>query len=172
MTSDRTFVITVAVALVAGGFAGHAWQPPARVEYREREVIKYRDREQTNVKIATVSAPVVKTIYRDRTVTVPGGTVTVEHWREREDKGEVKTTAEEQTVIIREVDKIRDVLRIETRAPLWFVGASGGIDTSLAKYAAVNAGMRIVGPVYLQAQVASSMNDVKPVATVGVMVQF
>lgn len=116
----------VAAALALAFLGGRMSAPGPSVEVREKERIVYRDREQTNTKIATVAAPAVRTVYLDRTITVPGGTVTIEKWRDVEHKGEVKTTAEEQTVLIREVDVVRDVVRIETRAPTWGVSLMGG----------------------------------------------
>ena len=145
MYSGRTLIVMSLMVLAAGGVTGASFRRPGRVEIREHERIVYKDREQTNVKIATISAPVVRTVYLDRTITVPGGTVTIEKWREREDKGEVKTSAEEQTVIIREVDKVRDVVRIETRAPTWDVSLLAGASLREPLVAVPSASWAVVG---------------------------
>ena len=120
------------LAFIGGAAIGTAaFRRPARVEYREKEVVKFREAETkaATVTVARVEGPTMRVEWREKIVKEPGGTVIVERWREREDKGAVSTNASAATVEVREVsvDKIRDVVRIETRAPAWRLSLTPGV---------------------------------------------
>jgi hypothetical protein len=127
----RSWIIAL-IAFVGGAAVGATtFRRPARVEYREKEAIKWREKESvaSAVSVARVEGPTVRVEWRERTVTEPGGTVIVERWREREDKGPVSTNLAATKIEVREVqvDKVRDVLRIETRTPTWRASLMPGV---------------------------------------------
>lgn len=128
--SGTTLAVAAAIAFTAGGVTGAAFRRPAKTEFRDREVIKWRESEQQQhtTTIARVEGPKMRVIWHETTKTEPGGIVYVDRWHEREDTGPVETKAAEQTVLIREVavDKIREVVKVETRTPTWMFGVKAG----------------------------------------------
>lgn len=129
--SGNLFIGSIAVALAVGGFTGAvAFSKPGRIEYKDREVLKYRDKESATTALAVnrIEGPKTKIMWREKTVTEPGGTVYVDRWHEKLIEGPTITKQEEQTVLIREVavDRIKEVTKIETRLPTWSVSLQGG----------------------------------------------
>lgn len=128
--SGTTLAVAAVIAFTAGGITGAAFRRPAKIVYKDKEAIKLREAEQQQrtTTIARVEGPKMRVIWRETTKTEPGGVVYVDRWHEREDTGPVETKSAEQTVLIREVavDKIREVVKIETRAPLWSFAIQGG----------------------------------------------
>lgn len=138
------------IAAIGLAFAGgRISAPSASVVYKDREVIKYRDRTTSTIAnaLTKTEGPKTKILWHERTVTEPSGVVYVDRWHERETAGPVVTKAEESTVFIREVevDKIRDVVRIVTRAPTWSVSVLGGTSVPEPWLALPGASHAVVG---------------------------
>lgn len=128
MTFSKLSLFALVIpGLAIAFFAGRASvSPPA--EYREHvaEKLQAREEAKTNLNTTKTVGPTERVVYRERTVTVPGGTITVERWHTAEKAAEIVTKAEEQTVLIREVEveKIRDVVRVSR--PQWRVSLMPG----------------------------------------------
>ena len=180
------FLASIVAALLAGGITGASFRRPANVKETASASAelssKFDMREDWaaswNFTQHTPPKETIKWYVKYRPGAKPGECEIAEKGGEIEKVGPGENVAEaKSTGVVAAKGEAKQATSSETSrethaAPLWFVGASGGVDTSLAKYAAINAGVRILGPLYLQAQVASSVSDVKPIVTVGVMVQF
>ena len=170
VTWRRCALFSFAAFLLGGAVASVALRKPARVEYREREVVKWREKEAstTNVAVTKTEGPSMRVQWRERVVTKPGGVTIVDRWHDHEDKGPTTTKAEEQKIVVREVavDKIRDVARIETRAPTWDVSLMGGASAREPLVAVPGAPWAVLG-LSVQRQIAGPFTAGAWVSSVG-----
>lgn len=175
--STRVYVGSVVAALAVGAFAGSvAFSRPSETVFKDREIIKWREKQSASVAVALskTEGPKTKIMWHEKTVTVPGGTVYVDRWHVKTVDGPVVTKLEEQTVLIREVevDKIREIIKIEKQTARWTLGAVAGIDTSLRTQAGLTGAVRILGPLHAQIVVTSPTDGIRPVILGGLAVHW
>jgi hypothetical protein len=160
--------------LVGGYLIGYSHRPPPKVEYRDRTVTKEKIVEVASARLHQ-TADVVDHGQRERIVYTYAGCsdkpARVEVVRER-GPVETRTVVQTQTQVQREVDVQvkRDVLRVETPAPLRWRLEAGPAWSQVGRPngVAVGAGVRVVGPLWLGVHGLRVNDETVGAATVGV----
>lgn len=124
--AKRGIIAAVVALALAAAFVGGRFSAPLKVQERTVEKMVYQDRVvEKRVEVQVAAKERVKVVFRDRVIT-KDGTVT-EHEVERTDTDTHTTTkVDDAKVEVREVEKIKEVVKSVTLRPDWRVSVAVG----------------------------------------------